>query len=555
MADKQSPETDRRSLLSGSVVAAAALATPSILVPERVAAATEATIEIENGKLRGSQENGAVNFKGVPYAADTGGANRFMAPQPVANWSGVRDALGYGDRCPQIREYRTGAFGWNTPTEPFGENCCVLNVYTPNLDANAKRPVMFYIHGGGYITGTGGSPGLDGTNLAKAGDVVVVTINHRLNVFGYTNLSHVDAELFGDAANAGQLDIVAALKWVKTNIAAFGGDPSNVTVFGQSGGGSKICVLLGMPGAKGLFHKAINMSGPTGFTPGKAESTEAFTNEVLKNLGVGKTNIRKLQEVPAEALQKARTAAIAALKMDGSRPVIDGRHLPAGPVSAEGLPVHAQVPLVAGTVDTESTYYLSLDMRNFQVTAAQVKSRIMEQFKVDDAKADAIIAAYRQADPTRGPVEILYALATDVQFRGAMIRGVEAKAADKKAPVWLYNFTWYSPVEGGVYRAPHAIDIPFAFGNTDKSVSMTGPGPDPAEVSRNVMSAFTTFARTGNPNNPHLPEWKPFDAETRPTMTFNVRCEVVNDFRRADRLASADLRLDPFRRPLLRYSE
>ena len=549
-----SSDIDRRTVLSAGVGAAATLAAPAVFAGD-ANAAVDATVEIASGKLRGVRENGAVYFKGIPYAADAGGANRFMAPQPVPSWSGVRDALRYGDRCPQIREYRTGAFGWNTPTEPFSENCLVLNVYTPSLDANAFRPVMFYIHGGGYITGTGGSVGLEGSNLAKAGDVVVVTINHRLNVFGYTNLSHLDAELFGDAANAGQLDIIAALKWVKANISAFGGDPSNVTVFGQSGGGSKIAVLLGMPEAKGLFHRAINMSGPTGFTPGKADTTEAFTSEILKNLGIDKSSLRKLQEVSVEALQKARTASIAALKMDGSRPVVEGRHLPAGPVTPEGLQVHAQVPLMAGTVDTESTYYLAEDMRNFKVTAAQVKARIKEQFGVDDAKAEAVMDAYQKADPKRTAPEILYALATDVQFRGAMLRGVEAKANDRKAPVYLYNFTWYSPVEGGVYRAPHAVDIPFAFGNTDKSVSMTGDGPEPAEVSRNVMSAYIAFARSGNPNNGRLPEWTPFDSDKRATMLFNVKCEVVDDFRRADRLASADLRLDPFRRPLLKYTE
>lgn len=512
-------------------------------------------VETENGKLRGTRENGAVNFKGVPYAADTGGANRFMAPRPVASWTGVRDAMRYGDRCPQVRVYRTGAFGWNTPTEPFSENCCVLNIYTPDTESSARRPVMFYIHGGGYITGAGASPGLEGSNLARFGDVVVVTINHRLNVFGYTNFEHLDRDQFGDAANAGQLDIIAALRWVKTNISAFGGDPGNVTLFGQSGGGSKIMVLMAMPGAKGLFHRAIDMSGATGLNPWKASATEPFTNEILKAAGADKNNLRKLQELPVDALLKARAAALAALKSDGSRPVVEGRHLPAGPLTAEGLAVHADVPLMIGTVDTESTYYLATDMRNFSVTAEQVKARIKDQFNIDDTRADEIMEAYRKADPKRGAVDILIALATDLQFRNSIIRGAEAKANAKKAPAYLYNFTWYAPADGGVYRAPHAIDIPFAFGNTDKSTSLTGTGPEPAEVARNVMSAFVAFARTGNPNNPRLPEWKPYDTTTRATMTFNVKCELVNDFRGADRLASADLRLDPFRRPLLKYAE
>ena len=297
------------------------------------------------------------------------------------------------------------------------------------------------------------------------------------------------------------------------------------------------------------------MSGASGFTPGKPEDTQAFTDEILKTLGVDAGNLRKLQEVSVEALQKARTAALAALKSDGSRPVIDGRHLPAGPVTSQGLPVHAEVPLMVGTVDTESSYYLAEDMRNFQATEPQVKARIKDQFKVDDGQAEAIMDAYRKADPKRTAADILLALATDVQFRGAIIRGAEAKANDGKAPVYLYNFTRYAPGDGGVYRAPHAIDIPFVFGNTDKSTSLTGDGPEPAEVSKNVMSAYIAFARTGNPNNPRLPDWKPFDTATRATMTFNVKCEVVNDYRGADRMASAELRLDPSRRPLLKYAE
>ncbi|MDQ8729758.1 carboxylesterase family protein [Bradyrhizobium sp. LHD-71] len=545
----------RREIVSG---ATAALGLTMVLPAgaDRAAAATESvTVEIESGKLRGTRENGAINFKGVPYAADTSGANRFMAPRPVANWSGTRDALGYGDRCPQVREYRTGAFGWLAPSEPFSENCCVLNIFTPRLDSGARRPVMFYIHGGGYITGAGSGPALEGSNLAKFGDVIVVTINHRLNVFGHTNLGHLDAELFGDAVNAGLLDIVAALQWVKKNISAFGGDPGNVTLFGQSGGGSKIVLLMAMPAAKGLFHRAVDMSGATGFSPSKVSATEPFTNEILKTLGIDRTNLRKLQELPIDALLKARAAAITALKSDGSRPVVDGRHLPAAPTSVEGLAIHANVPLMIGTVDTESTYYLAADMRNFTVTAEQVKARIKDQFKIDDTKALTIMDTYAKAEPKRTGADILIALATDVQFRNAIIRGAEAKANDQKAPVYLYNFTWYAPADGGVYRAPHTIDIPFVFGNTDKSVALTGSGAEPAEVARNVMSAFVAFARNGNPNNPHLPEWKPYDTTTRATMTFNVKCAVVSDFRGAERRASADLRLEANRRPLLKYSE
>jgi len=531
--------------------AALGLAAPALLSVRTAMAAEPVTLEIETGKLRGMRENGAISFKGVPYAANTGAGNRFMAPRPVPPWTGVRDALQCGDRCPQETETiaQTPVLAWYGQTEPFSESCCVLNVFTPGVDA-VRRPVMVYIHGGGYITGGGGGAVLDGSNLAKFGDVVVVTVNHRLNIFGYTHLAHLDADRFGDAANAGQLDLVAALSWVQRNISAFGGDPGNVTLFGQSGGGSKIMVLMAMPAAKGLFHRAINMSGVTGLNVSEAAGTQPYANEVLKALGVGKHELLKLQDVPVDTLLKARAAALAAVRSEGSRPVIDGRHIPAGPMTPQGLAVHASVPLMIGTADTEATFYFRTDMRNFKVTADQVKARIRGQFGVDDAKADAIIAAYRQ-EPNRTPADVLAALATDTLFRVPMIRAAETKANAGKAPVYLYNFVWKSPVDGGVWRSPHTIDIPFAFGNTDKATALTGTGTEPMEVSHNLMAAFVAFARSGNPSNPRMPEWKPYDTATRATMAIDVKCRAVNDFRGADRLASSELRLDPFNRAAL----
>lgn len=540
---------NRREFVS---TAALGLAAPALMLPVRRATAAEpVTVEIDNGKLRGMRESGAVSFKGIPYAANTGASNRFMAPRPVANWTGVRDALHFGDRCSQERETFGDApvLSWYAQTEPFSENCCVLNVFTPEV-GSARLPVMVYIHGGGYSTGGGGGAVLDGSNLARFGDVVVVTVNHRLNVFGYTNLGHLDAENFGDAANAGHLDLIAALTWVKRNISAFGGDPGSVTLFGQSGGGSKITILMGMPGAKGLFHRAINMSGTTGFNVSPAAGTEAHVNEILKEVGIDKGNLRKLQEVPTEMLIKARLAAVKA-KREGARPVIDGRHLPAGPMTPEGLAQHASVPLLMGNANTEATFYFGADTRNFRVTANQVKARIKAQFGLDDAKVDAIMSAYLKDEPNRTPADILAGVITDTLFRVPMIRGAEAKANAKQAPVYLYNFVWNAPIDGGVWHSPHAIDIPFAFGNTGKSTSLTGTGPEPAEVARNLMSAFVAFARTGNPNNPRMPEWKPYDAVTRATMTVDVKCQVVNDFHGADRVASSELRLDPYNRSAL----
>ena len=508
-------------------------------------------VETANGKLRGLRADGAVSFKGVPYAAPTGAGNRFMAPRPVASWTGVRDAFQFGDRCPQ--EYETygdaPVLSWYKQNEAFSEDCCVLNVFTPDT-APARRPVMVYIHGGGYCTGGGGGAVLDGSNLAKLGDVVVVTVNHRLNVFGYLHLGHLDAEQFGDAGNNGQLDLIAALRWIKKNIAAFGGDPDNVTLFGQSGGGSKILVLMGMPAAKGLFHRAINMSGTSGTSVASPETTIPYVTSVLDTLGISAKQLRKLQEVPTEALIQARLTALRSHR-EGSRPVIDGRHILGSSISPEILPLHANVPVLMGTTATEATFYFAADPRQLSLTSNQVKARLSAQFGLDDSAAESLMAAYRQDGPNRSPSDILIALISDSMFRIPIIRAAESKAAAKGAPVYMYNFIWNAPVEGGKWGAPHAMDIPFAFGNTDRATSLTGSGPESAEVSRNLMAAFVAFARSGNPANPRMPEWKPYDAATRTSMTIDVTCQAVNDFRGADRLATLNLTLDPFNRDAL----
>jgi len=508
-------------------------------------------LEIENGKLRGAREDGGASFKGIPYAAPAGGSNRFMAPQPAPTWTGVRDAVSFGNRCPQEWERfcDTPILRWYAQTEPFSENCCVLNVFTPAVDS-ARRPVMFYVHGGGYGTGGAGGAVLDGSNLAKFGDVVVVTVNHRLNVFGYLNLGHLDGDHLSDAANVGQLDLIAALTWVKRNISAFGGDPRNVTLFGQSGGGSKIMVLMGMPGAKGLFHRAINMSGSSGTTVAPAQTTEPYVNELLKQLGIGKSSLHALREAPVEALLHARRIALKA-KREGSRPVIDGRHVLGGPMSPQGLAMHASVPLLMGNTDTEATFYFGTDTRHFNLSADQVRTRLKAQFEVDEAKAESIMAAYRLSEPNRTPSDVLIALISDTLIRIPIIRAAEVKADARQAPVYLYNFVWKAPVDGGMWGSPHAIDIPFAFGNTDKSASLTGTGPEASEVSRNLMSAFVAFARTGDPNNPRMPEWMPYDTASRVTMTVALKCRAVNDFRGTDRVVGSELRLDPFNRAAL----
>lgn len=514
------------------------------------------TVEIDSGRLRGVRRNGAVCFKGIPYAAPTAAGNRFMAPRAVVPWSGVREANHYGDRCPQERESYadTPAFSWYGQTEQFSENCCVLNVFTPDLRAGDKRPVMVYIHGGGYITGGSGGPILDGSNLAEFGDVVVVTVNHRLNVFGCFHLGHID-DRFCDATNVGQLDLIAALHWIRRNISTFGGDPANVTLFGQSGGGSKIMVLMGMPAAKGLFHRAINMSGAAGLTVPDAANADPFVAELLKSCEVDAKDLHKLQALAPEVLLGARGAARATTRVDWSRPLIDGRHVVAEAMSPQGLELHSSVPMMIGSTLTEATFYFCTDPRNFKVTEEQVRRRICAQFGVGNAAAHALMAAYRENCPARTAADILIALATDTQFRVPLLRAAETKAQAGKAPVYVYNFVWPAPVEGGTYRSPHTIDIPFAFGNTGKSASLTGSGAEVAEVSRNLMSAFVAFARSGNPNNARMPEWPAYSAGKRATMTIDAKCQVIPDFLRGDRVASWDLQLDRFHRPLFNYQD
>ncbi|EJL22724.1 carboxylesterase/lipase family protein [Novosphingobium sp. AP12] len=518
-------------------------------------AAAPVTVRIRNGVLRGARGSGTVSFKGIPYADTTIGANRFKAPQPVRNWPGERDATTYGSLCPQVDVRMGGSrFAWYNQIDGTsqGEDCCVLNVFTPDLDTAAKRPVMFYIHGGGYINGGSSSVSLDGSHLATFGDVVVVTINHRLNAFGYTNLGHIDPEQFCDSANAGNLDIVAALQWVRDNIAAFGGDPASVTLFGQSGGGSKIMTLLAMPEARGLFHRAISMSGAAGIAVDPAETLEPYADALVKELGGDRKNLAAMQQVPFRTVLGARDRAVTASGTDGARPVVDGKHIVTRPMSPEGLAMQAGIPLLFGTTKTEASLFFQSDMRNFALTEAQMRKRMRTVFKIDDAKIDAIMAAYRKDEPGMTPSQILVAVATDVQFRLPLTGAAETKsAAPGQAPVYMYNFGWTVPWQDGVLGSPHTVDIPFAFGTIDAAAEMTGPGPGPKVTSLNIMAAFVAFARTGNPNNARMPKWEAYDTATRTTMLIDEKCTADPDWRGDALKEISTLKIDPFNRAAL----
>lgn len=533
---------------------AASLGAASLAAPLPVFAAERPVAPVTGGTVRGVIENGSLAFRGLPYAADTAGVNRFKAPRPVTPWEGVRDAASYGPMMPQFRSdlgLDDPVFEWYHQPQETGEDGLVLNVYTPDLDAGAGRPVLFYVHGGGYINGSGGGTGLDGGPLARFGDVVVVTINHRLNAFGYTALSHIDPENFGDAVNAGHLDIIAALHWVRDNIATFGGDAGNVTLFGQSGGGSKILSLIAMPGAQGLFHKAISMSGAAGLKLDPQEELEPYADAFLAELGVSADNLEVAQHLTTRFVLDARMRAVART-FEGARPAIDGRHILHQSMSPEGMAMHADIPLMFGHTKTESTLFLRRDMRNFNISGTQMRARLKAGFAIDDAAVDAIIAGYRATDPEMSPSDILIAVTSDVQFRLPLSRAAASRAAaGGQAPVWMYNFTWEIPYDGGILGAPHAVDIPFAFGTLDAAGAMIGTGDAAHEAALNMMSAFVAFARTGNPNNDRLPDWAPYDGRTRVSMLMQSEPEAAEDWRGPGREAVADLVMDPFNRAAL----
>ena len=519
------PDMTRRSF--------ALMATGALMIPASVRAAEAEPViaEIDSGKLRGMRQSGATKFKGIPYAADTGGSNRFMAPRPVANWTGVRDALAFGDRAPQGRMSTPTA---GAPGAAYSENCCVLNVYTSGLDPNARRPVLVYFHGGGFHSGSGDGASIEGSNLALFGDLIVVTVNHRLNVLGYTPLGVIDPD-FADAANVGQLDQIAALQWVKRNIVGFGGDPSRITIAGQSGGGSKVTALQVMPGAKDLFHRTINMSGSSVFGMESATDREPIVRDFLKRLNVAPGAVRRLQEAPYEQLLAAHNAATTEARTYDYRPVIDTRHIFHGPMSAEGLAMQAAVPGIMSWTDTEASVFISGGAERFEATEDEVKARIAGQFHLDAAGAQAVWDGYHLDQPDRSPWRTQAAVATDALSKTPMRKSAEARASLGGQPVYVSEFTWPSRAEGGLLGAPHGIDIPFAFGNIGNDRNTAGAGPDATETSKNQMSIFSAFIRDGDPNNSRIPTWTPYDAARRSTMEINARCELVPDYRSGDR--------------------
>ena len=505
-------------------------------------------VETTAGRFRGLALKGAFAFKGIRYGASTAGANRFQPPVRPQPWTGVVDAFEYGPRAwqpsrpmiPEIGDALTGS-------GPMDEDCLRLNVWTPATD-RGRRPVMVWFHGGGQRTGSGNSIFYDGTELARKHDVVVVTLTHRLNALGYLWLAGLSgaSERFSRTANLPLADLVLALEWVRDNVEQFGGNPANITIFGQSGGGGKVAMLTAFPAAKGLFHRAIIMStladtAVTGLEPARAiEAAELL----LARLDVTASNAERLLTMPAEQIVSALTAGGGPAGGQGGRPatgdislrfvpVIDGRTLPAHPFEPVPTPISATIPMMVGSNECEGIPYGNPDdpyWTREPTDVAELRAEVKRIVSVSDTDADRLIELYRSRRPSESLADIAAVMAGDASsLRYAAHLIAQRKHAQGQAPVFLYSFTWRSPVRQGKLRSMHSMELPFVFDHPDAISFMTGTGADRYALAAAMSEAWVSFARTGNPNHPGIPSWTPFDSTIRPTMVFGPQVALLAD--------------------------
>ena len=481
-----------------------------------------AITQTQYGTVQGYILDDVYTYLGIPYGAPTGGANRFMPPQEPESWEGVRPALFYGNDAPQGHDNKwrnnasTFTDHWNY--YDYSEDCLNLNVWTPAPDGK-KRPVMVWMHGGGFSAGNSiEQDGYHGANLAREGDIVFVSVNHRLNAFGFTDLSSCGDPAFKESGNVGVLDLVAALKWVHDNIENFGGDPGNVTIMGQSGGGAKVCDVISMPSAKGLVHKAVALSGNAVTATDPAVST-AIGAAILKTVN---GNVKKLQEMPWEeyyTLAHQVAANFSGGMMGGFSPVADGEVLPADGFFKDD--VAADVPLILCTTTSE----FALSKENAQMEAMSFEDAVaLVRDSFGQPEAEAVLKAYQEAFPDKKPIELVN---LTVAQRKNVLATADAKCA-QNAPVYLAWFDYNAPLFNGRIRAFHCSDICYWYKNTDLMVTHTGGGAEPRKVSDQMSAALLAFMRTGNPNCPEIPEWPAYTPEEAPTMIFNVKSEVRN---------------------------
>jgi len=491
--------------------------------------------DTSTGKIRGVVVDGIKVFKGIPYGAATSGKNRFMPPVKPAAWTGTRDALAFGPTAPQGGD-NSGTTAAGSPAQQ-SEDCLVLNVFTPGLNDGRKRPVMVWLHGGGFSSGSGSGRILDGTSLAHTHDVVVVTINHRLNVFGYTYLGDAMGSDFAASSAVGLLDIVSSLEWVRDNITNFGGDPNLLTIFGQSGGGRKVATLMEMPSAKGLFHRAIIESGAV-LRLTTHEDAVKQTDLLLTELGLKAGQIRELQDVPMARLLAADAAVQKKIKprepgMTPNSPMVDGKVIPGHPWDPKGPALSANIPLLIGYAHTEETLYDRPTPEKLALDEAGLRARAAQRLGGDPGR---VIEAFRKAHPELTPWDLWILIATD-HPRGTYSRELaKRKAAQAGAPAFAYRYDWETPEGGGHMRSPHTIEIQFVFNNIKIAGPLISKMPEAYALADKTSAAWVAFARTGDPNTPKLPKWPAYSAASRDTMLFNNECRVESDPDRGPRL-------------------
>ena len=542
MTDPLTFSWDRRAFI-GAGAAAAALAFGGvplrILGQDRRLATVGGTAKTTGGSVRGLLKDGVQQFWSVPYGAPTSGANRFMPPKKPAAWSGVKDVfeITFGaPLAPGAEEPSPVVTALNRKT-PESEDCLSVNVFTPGLD-NRARPVMVWMHGGGFTAGSGNYLLYDGTNLAKKEDVVVVAVNHRLNLFGFLHLVDLGGEKWAGATNAGIQDLAAALEWVRDNIAAFGGDPSRVTIFGQSGGGGKTTTVMAMPSAQGLFHRAIAQSG-SAFRGQSASDATDGAERFLAKLGLKRNQIDKLHELDFKTLQTAYYGEPRIERL-ANGPVIDGKILPRNQWDPTAPSYSANVPLIAGSVETENGW---VGPPPFDLSDAEMLERFTKQLAGNDAaQAEKMLGLYKRTHPDLRNQMLWLAAESDDTRRWNAQELCRLKQEQHAAASYLYFFDWFSPVHNNRMGAYHTLDIPFVFYNLDIGASMTGSAQSRYALGHVMSSAWAAFARTGNPNHADMPSWPAFDVASYPTMVFGEHVHVANDPNREERLALAALR-------------
>jgi para-nitrobenzyl esterase len=500
---------------------------------------TAPVVETAAGRVRGAIIEGVAAFKCIPYGAPTSGVNRFMPPRKPSPWAGVCDALDYAGHAPQqglrpATRPELADFSGPPDTSPETEDCLTLNLWSPGLQQSSGRPVMVWFHGGAFAYGTANVARLQGSRLAKRGDVVVVTVNQRLNIFGFLDLSTLGGGEYAQSGNVGALDMVAALEWVRDNIDRFGGDPKNVTIFGESGGGGKVCTLMAMPSARGLFHRAIVQSGAA-VRLREPDRAAKLTDAVLTTLGVARTDLGNLQSLPMAQLLAAVNPAQHAIGPASQPlfdrypfgPVVDGQVLPHHPFDPVAPDLSADIPLLIGDMKDEMASFLARDDKVWHrtLTEQELSDRVAS---AAGEQTDRVVETYRRLYPGTSPAERLIATLTDSNFRIRSLMVAERKSMQRRAPVYMYAFEWETPLHDGRLKSPHALDVPFTFDTIDLT-NATDRSAGAHRLAATMSATWAAFAHSGKPEHSAIPQWPAYEPTSRATMILDTEWRVEND--------------------------